>query len=307
MFSQEKENYKILYVEDDEDDFNFLVSELKQSERATFSVDWAMDEDDVFTKDISYYDIIIIDYRLPTTNGIALMNKIREHLNEEIPFIIFTASLKQEVDQMALNNGAHDYLIKGKTDSYLLEKTILYAIERYRYIKKLKFKKEILSAVLNCIHAAVYLIDENNKVFMANEKAKELFSEDIYGENIDDIFQFYSFLENTFELKLKDKEKISNLFIDECESVMNGIVKTRENNLIYCILSTNIIKETNKQLKLVSIIDNSIAEKEKQILRKTTQSLEKNIEKYGLEKKNPKAIIDLVNNEIDKIFEIEEN
>lgn len=48
----------------------------------------------------------------------------------EVPIVVMTDEMEAEVDREAIRAGASDYLIKGRIDSQLLERTIRYAIER---------------------------------------------------------------------------------------------------------------------------------------------------------------------------------
>jgi hypothetical protein len=85
-----------------------------------------------------------------------------------------------------------------------------------------------------------------------------------------------------------------------------GVIRSAEGSLISCIVSMDLIKKMGKTYKMVSITDNSLDHKEKQILIRQNKKLESDLKKYGIEKNKPNPIIDLVNNEIDKFLEIED-
>jgi two-component system, cell cycle sensor histidine kinase and response regulator CckA len=130
--ASEKEVIKVLLVEDDEDDY-FLARELFaeiQSQR--FSIEWAK----TYGKGLECiqtktYDICLVDFRLGAQNGIELLEAALEG-GCEAPIIILTGQGEHEVDLQAMSAGAADYLVKGRLDSGLLERSIRYAIERKR-------------------------------------------------------------------------------------------------------------------------------------------------------------------------------
>ncbi|GAB1255624.1 two-component system response regulator [Aurantivibrio plasticivorans] len=76
------------------------------------------------------FDVIVLDYHWQE-NGSArdlLIAAIKQGC--EVPIIVMTDEMEADVDREAIQLGASDYLIKGRIDSQLLERTIRYAIER---------------------------------------------------------------------------------------------------------------------------------------------------------------------------------
>ncbi|QSZ66062.1 PAS domain S-box protein [Methanofollis aquaemaris] len=58
------------------------------------------------------YDVVVSDYEMPQTNGIAFLKAVREFC-PGMPFILFTGKGREEVVIEALNSGADFYLQKG--------------------------------------------------------------------------------------------------------------------------------------------------------------------------------------------------
>lgn len=122
-------NQTLLLVEDNEELLNLMVSLL----RSEFHVITAKDGQEAFEwvekEDI---DLIVSDLRMPIMDGIELCHKIKEDLNySHIPFIILTATQKEEDRAEAYNVGADGYLSKP------FNLTVLHA-----KIKNLLSKKE---------------------------------------------------------------------------------------------------------------------------------------------------------------------
>ncbi len=59
------------------------------------------------------YSCIVSDYQMPEMNGLELLEVVREDLEIEVPFIMFTGRGREEVAIKALNLGADRYIQKG--------------------------------------------------------------------------------------------------------------------------------------------------------------------------------------------------
>lgn len=122
----------VLVIEDSPSDA-FLISEyldeikdinykIKHCETLKEAIE-ELEEDD--------FDAVLIDYNLPDSNGANHLEQIFKKYNH-VPFIVLTGLADEMVSINALNRGAKDYLIKGDFDAKLLNRSILYALERNR-------------------------------------------------------------------------------------------------------------------------------------------------------------------------------
>jgi diguanylate cyclase (GGDEF)-like protein len=125
-----KDKVKILLVEDDEDDY-FITRELLADSKLTkFELEWVSTFEkatEVFRK--KDFDVVLIDYRLGPNNGLEVLAELRK-IKSLVPMILLTGIGDTEVDLQAMKSGASDYLVKGDTESTLLERSIRYSIER---------------------------------------------------------------------------------------------------------------------------------------------------------------------------------
>jgi len=100
---------KILIVEDDEN----ILSLLKRGfEEEGYIIDSSSDgEEAEYLITTNSYDIIILDWMLPTKSGIEILKSIRQQ-NIPTPVIMLTA--KDEIDNrvLGLTSGADDYMCK---------------------------------------------------------------------------------------------------------------------------------------------------------------------------------------------------
>lgn len=91
----------------------------------------------------SEVDCIILDLSLPDSLGLEGFETIKKHF-PKIPIVICSGSEDESLATEALKSGAQDYLIKGKFDSLLLFRSILYAIERHYMLLKMEEQSHML-------------------------------------------------------------------------------------------------------------------------------------------------------------------
>ncbi len=107
-----KPNLRILLVEDSEDDAFLLFREIKSAgydiescrvETAADLIQSLKDED---------WDIVITDHNLPGFDSSAALAIVREH-DVDMPVIIVSGSIGEDIAVEAMKSGAHDYIMKG--------------------------------------------------------------------------------------------------------------------------------------------------------------------------------------------------
>jgi len=100
---------KILIIEDDKHILSLLYREF---EEADCIVDSAMDGlDGEYLAEINSYDIIILDWMLPSKSGIEILQSLRSK-RVSTPIIMLSAKGEIEDKVSGLNIGADDYLSK---------------------------------------------------------------------------------------------------------------------------------------------------------------------------------------------------
>ncbi len=86
-------------------------------------------KDTIKCLDQDKYDIVILDLSLPDSSGFNTFISVRTHA-PNVPIIVLTEIMDEDLAVKALQNGAQDYLIKGQMDNKMLNRSIRYAIER---------------------------------------------------------------------------------------------------------------------------------------------------------------------------------
>ncbi len=103
---------RVLIVEDSEDDALLLVRELQRND---YEVEWERVETGeamAAALENQAWDIIIADYALPYFSGLEAL-KLLQQSGLDLPFIIVSGKIGEDVAVEAMKAGAHDYLMKG--------------------------------------------------------------------------------------------------------------------------------------------------------------------------------------------------
>jgi CheY-like chemotaxis protein len=103
--------FRILIVEDLPTDAELTERELRKAHIAFTTR--RVETKEAFLKELVDFepDIILSDYRLPQFNGLEALRLLKEH-ELEVPFILITGSLTEEVAVKCMKEGADDYILK---------------------------------------------------------------------------------------------------------------------------------------------------------------------------------------------------
>ena len=103
---------RVLIVEDSEDDMLLMLRELN---RSGYTLDYVRIDTPVAMEaalDRQSWDIAIADYTLPAFSAPEAL-KLLQSRGLDIPFIIVSGTIGEEIAVAAMKAGAHDYIIKG--------------------------------------------------------------------------------------------------------------------------------------------------------------------------------------------------
>lgn len=157
-------NLRILFVEDSEDDRILLTHQIEKGGLKTISkrVDNAADlENELKT---GRWDLILTDYAMPLLNGLEAL-KIIKHNGHNIPTILISGLVGEEIAVKAMKAGADDFITKNKLDRLVpaiwreLEAAAVRR-EKYEAEKKLKDSEEKYRTVVENAAEGIIVIQD---------------------------------------------------------------------------------------------------------------------------------------------------
>jgi sigma-B regulation protein RsbU (phosphoserine phosphatase) len=132
---------KILLVEDNPDDVFYLRMVLHKVTGTHFELESTGSLASTTKRlAIGNIDVILLDLTLPDSAGMETFLGIKSH-SKDIPIIVLSGVDDETLAVNAVHAGAEDYLVKGRVDSQLITRAIIYAIERTEF-KKAALKAE---------------------------------------------------------------------------------------------------------------------------------------------------------------------
>ncbi|KAA0003979.1 MAG: response regulator [Thermoplasmata archaeon] len=167
---------KILFIEDNFDDYVIVEHMLKKSFGTMVKMIWT-DSGKKALNELSQekYDLILLDYRLPDMDGLEIMEEI-ERKGFNIPVIFLTGKGNERIAVEALKRGACDYITKDEVNdeklaelicSYLELSTLYNAEEIVKHFKVIK-KRDSLSIIASILSHALYGTGKTQLVYKTN-------------------------------------------------------------------------------------------------------------------------------------------
>lgn len=168
---------KILVVEDNLQDFIIIREVLGQIRGFFIQVDHA----DCIAKalnmiqesrDAKEYDIVFLDLFLPDSFGQDTFKLVQDSLEVAPPIVVLSGLSDRNIAVDIVKQGAQDYLVKGEFDANLLEKSIVYSIERKKYQDILRASEKKYRTTFESVGVAIgeydysvmhqYVIEQKN-------------------------------------------------------------------------------------------------------------------------------------------------
>lgn len=204
----------ILIVEDNHQDFLIFKEIISQIDDFVVKMDHAPDmleASELISKNV--YDIIFLDLFLPDSFGQDTFKAIQK-LDIEAPVVILSGLSDKNIALDIVKLGAQDYIVKGDFNSILLEKSIIYSIERKRFQEKLQKSEKKYRSTFKSVGVAIGDFDYTNlKKYLDELKSKGV--KDIL-KNLDLITE--NIAQNLSLLEIKDLNPAA-LDLYACESI----------------------------------------------------------------------------------------
>ena len=145
----------LLVLEDNPSDAELIIHELH---RAGFEPDWKRveTEADFLAALAPSLDLILADYHLPQFDGLRALNLVQER-KLDIPFLIVSGTIGEEIAVEAMQKGAADFLLKDRLAR--LGPAVKRALERKQVEEKLGASENELRALFAAMTDVVIVLD----------------------------------------------------------------------------------------------------------------------------------------------------
>jgi sigma-B regulation protein RsbU (phosphoserine phosphatase) len=121
---------KLLLIEDNPDDAQFLRRALRASTGVRFELELATNlKEGLAALERGGMDIVLMDLTLPETSGMDTFKAVQAKAHD-LPIIVLSGMDDETLARSAVHAGAEDYLVKGRVDSQLITRAVIYALER---------------------------------------------------------------------------------------------------------------------------------------------------------------------------------
>ena len=241
VFYRMTPHIKVLLIDDDEDDFFITKDLLSDSEQYNFVLDWEPSFNQALEKIVTaQHDIYLVDFRLGEQSGLQLIQAAQSS-GQRGPFIILTGQEELAVDMAALQAGATDYLVKSRLDGYILEKAILYAIERNKVSEALHQNEQRYRGIFESSTDAILLCDQSLRCTMFNDSALRLLEchkDYLEGLSLRDMF-----------LSEKDFNRYENDVLTGKNAGSEFELRNCSGAMLWCVLTTAPLTDSLGNLK----------------------------------------------------------
>ena len=186
---------RILIVEDSEDDAFLMLRELV---RGGFEpLHERVETAESFRAALAEgrWDVVIADYRMPRFNALAALDIVRKS-GLDLPFIIISGKIGEDLAVSAMKAGAHDYLMKSNMSRLVpaIERELRDARERRgrREAEQVAFRaKSEWKAAFDAVSDLIVLTDPDGRIIRCNRKVIEEFAttfQELLGKNLAEVF-----------------------------------------------------------------------------------------------------------------------
>ena len=210
MEYNEKISIRVLIVEDTDDDKELVLRQLRNGGYNPEFICVETANDFIDALDNHPWDIVLCDYSMPKFDGLSAL-QIVQRKKIDIPFILISGTVGEEVAVEAMKAGAQDYLMKDNLMRLVhivkreLEEAAIRKEKRFAD-EKIRHQNAVLDAIINNSHSIlIFMLDNNYRYLGFNEnhrrKMKDVYDTDIeVGVNMLDVITI---------AEVKKKAKIS--------------------------------------------------------------------------------------------------
>ncbi len=109
------------------------------------------------------FDVLLLDLGLPDSQGLATFERVH-HLAPDLPVVVLSGLVDEQIAVQAVQAGAQDYLVKGPAGWDLLARAIRYAIERQQARAALRASERHFRALIEHSSDGVALLSADGMI-----------------------------------------------------------------------------------------------------------------------------------------------
>jgi PAS domain S-box-containing protein len=164
----ESQGLRVLLVEDSENDAFLVVRELERAGYEVFSERVETAAAMRAALEQSSWDLILADYSMPNFSAPAALRLLQE-VGRDLPFIIVSGSVGEEIAVESMKAGAHDYIVKGSLRRLIpaVQRELVQAASR----RARKQEEERYRILFENNPQPLWVFDENSLAFLAVNEA----------------------------------------------------------------------------------------------------------------------------------------
>lgn len=196
-----------------------------------------------------------MDLNLPDSQGIDTFNSMNKDA-PELPIIILTGLLDEDLAINIVSEGAQDYLVKGQIDKQLLSRSIKYSIERKHIEIDLRKSEEKYRLMVEKLESGLFLIDAQNKINYVNSQMADMLGytkDDLLNKNI------FNFIEKNYRKVFKKHLKINDKHIGQTYEIQ--FINKNDTTLWFLVSTSPLYKVTGEYIGAISIMTDITARK----------------------------------------------
>ncbi|PWJ60259.1 PAS domain S-box-containing protein [Dyadobacter jejuensis] len=169
----DKTAYRILIIEDNPGDYYLVDDYLHEYilNPILLHIQTFAEARQLISPDKRDFDLILLDLTLPDIDKESLLVAAKE-ISQTIPIIILTGYADLNFATSSLSMGVSDFLLKDTINALILYKSILYAIQRDKFLNSLRISKKRYMELFHLSPAPMWVFDLNTLRFLdVNEAA----------------------------------------------------------------------------------------------------------------------------------------
>jgi len=159
---------RVLIVEDSEDDAELIVRLIRKGGYTVHYERIQAPEQMKNALDNKQWDFIISDYKMPNFSGIKALEILKEY-NLDIPFILVSGTIGEQIAVEAMKKGANDYLMKDNLSR------LVPAIEREIKECKIRIKESNAQKEILRLNRLYSVLSDINEMIVRSHDKQEIF------------------------------------------------------------------------------------------------------------------------------------